>query len=72
MTSVGHDYDRHEPFYDEVRRWCIGIASTEVTARPFDVVMNTGGPYTYDSLGRVKSFTSNAGATTSYTWTYDR
>jgi RHS repeat-associated protein len=37
-----------------------------------DTVMNTGGPYTYDEFGRLKSFTSNVGQPSSFTWTYDR
>ena len=37
-----------------------------------DTVMNTGGNYTYDDLGRLKSFASNAGVSSTFSWTYDR
>jgi YD repeat-containing protein len=34
-------------------------------------VNNTGGNYTYDEFGRLKSFASNAGDATTFNWTYD-
>lgn len=37
-----------------------------------DTIMNTGGNYTYDDLGRLKSFVSTAGVSSTFNWSYDR
>jgi RHS repeat-associated protein len=37
-----------------------------------DTIVNTGGHYTYDEFGRLKSFASSLGTPTTFNWTYDR